>query len=84
MHKLRAAPRKRQRGTGPGGERCERSADGGNIALTAQNDTYTTAKWSGLLAAQDLSSIQVGDFEMIDGGARIALTLDCQRTPITQ
>jgi serine/threonine-protein kinase len=59
-------------------------ADGGNIALTAQNDTYTTAKWSGLLAPQDLSSLQVSDFEMVDGGARIPLTQDCMRTPLTQ
>src|SRR6185295_8919313 len=51
-------------------------ADGGNIALTAQNDTYTTHKWSGLLAPRDLSSLKVTDFEMVDGGARIPLTLD--------
>lgn len=55
-------------------------ADGGNIALTAQADTHTTAKWSGLLGALDLSTIQVTDFEMVDGGTRIPLTLDCMRT----
>ena len=55
-------------------------ADGGNIALTAQADTHTTAKWSGLLGATDLATIQVTDFEMVDGGARIPLTLDCVRT----
>jgi serine/threonine-protein kinase len=58
-------------------------ADGGNIALTAQNDTYTTAKWSGLLDAHDLSSLKVTDFDMVDGGMRVPLTLDCQRTPVT-
>ena len=58
------------------------SGDGGNIALTAQADTYTTAKWSGLLGSNDLSSIKVTDFEMVDGGARIPLTLDCTRTPL--
>lgn len=57
-------------------------SDGGNIALTAQDDTYTTAKWSGLLGSNDLSTIQVTDFEMVDGGARIPLTLDCTRTPL--
>jgi len=57
-------------------------ADGGNIALTAQADTYTTAKWDGLLGSRDLSSILVTDFEMIDGGTRIPLTLDCVRTPL--
>jgi hypothetical protein len=57
-------------------------SDGGNIALTAQADTYTTAKWSGLLGSNDLSSIKVTDFEMVDGGARIPLTLNCTRTPL--
>jgi len=55
-------------------------ADGGNIALTGQADTHTTAKWDGLLSARDLASIQVTDFEMVDGGARLPLTLDCVRT----
>jgi hypothetical protein len=56
-------------------------ADGGNIALTGQADTYSTAKWDGLLGSRDLSSIQVADFEMVDGGTRVPLTLDCVRTP---
>jgi serine/threonine-protein kinase len=55
-------------------------ADGGNIALTAQADTLTTAKWDGLLGSQDLKSILVTDFEMVEGGPRIPLTLDCART----
>jgi len=54
-------------------------ADGGNIALTAQSDRHTTAKWSGLLAPQDLAALNVEDFEVIDHGAMIALTLDCVR-----
>jgi hypothetical protein len=54
-------------------------ADGGNIALTAQADTFSTAKWEGLLGSRDLSTIAVTDFEMIDGGLRIPLTLDCVR-----
>jgi hypothetical protein len=56
-------------------------ADGGNIALTAQADTYTTAKWEGLLGPRDLASIKVTDFEMVDGGPRVPLTLDCVRAP---
>ena len=56
-------------------------ADGGNIALTAQADTYTTAKWEGLLGPRDLAAIKVTDFEMVDGGRRVPLTLDCVRAP---
>jgi serine/threonine-protein kinase len=59
-------------------------ADGGNIALTAQNDTYTQTKWDGLLGARDLSLLGVADFDMVDGGTRIPLTLNCTRTPLTQ
>jgi hypothetical protein len=35
-----------------------------------------------LLGDRDLGAIQVSDFEMIDGGQRIPLTLDCVRTPM--
>ncbi len=54
-------------------------ADGGNIALTAQSDRYTTAKWSGLLDAHDLAALQVTDFDVIDHGSMIPLTNDCTR-----
>lgn len=54
-------------------------ADGGNIALTAQSDRYTTAKWDGLLGPRDLDALQVEDFEVIDHGAPIELTFDCVR-----
>ena len=54
-------------------------ADGGNIALTAQSDRHTTAKWSGLLGSRDLAALKVTDFEVIDHGAAIALTGDCNR-----
>lgn len=54
-------------------------ADGGTIALTAQNDTFTTAKWSGLLGPHDLGALQVTDFEMIAAGERFLYTGDCQR-----
>ncbi len=56
-------------------------ADGGNIALTARSDRYTTAKWSGLLGPHDLSALRPADFQMVDGGERIPLTLDCVRNP---
>lgn len=54
-------------------------ADGGNIALTAQSDRHTAAKWAGLLGPSDLAALKVGDFEVIDHGPRIALTYDCLR-----
>jgi serine/threonine-protein kinase len=54
-------------------------ADGGNIALTAQSDRHTTAKWSGLLGPSDLAALKVTDFEVIDHGGAIALTGDCNR-----
>ena len=54
-------------------------ADGGNIALTADSDRHTTAKWSGLLGPTDLAALKVTDFEVIDHGAPIALTGDCVR-----
>jgi hypothetical protein len=56
-------------------------ADGGNIALTAQADTSSATKWAGLLGPRDLAALKVSDFEMVDGGARVPLTLDCVRTP---
>jgi serine/threonine-protein kinase len=54
-------------------------ADGGNIALTAQSDRHTTAKWAGLLNPRDLSALKVTDFEVVDHGAPTALTYDCAR-----
>ena len=54
-------------------------ADGGNIALTAQSDRHTKAKWAGLLEPQDLADLAVEDFEVIDHGSMIPLTLDCAR-----
>jgi serine/threonine-protein kinase len=54
-------------------------ADGGNIALTAQSDRHTTAKWAGLLNPRDLSALEVSDFEVVDHGAPTALTYDCVR-----
>jgi hypothetical protein len=56
-------------------------ADGGQVALTARSDRFTRAKWDGLLGARDLQAIRPRDFEMVDGGLRIPLTLDCVRNP---
>ena len=54
-------------------------ADGGNIALTAQDDRYSTAKWAGLLDPHDLAALKVTDFDVIDHGPEIPLTGDCNR-----
>ncbi len=54
-------------------------ADGGNIALTAQSDRHTTAKWAGLLGPRDLAALKVTDFEVIDHGAAFSVTGDCNR-----
>ncbi|NVB83498.1 MAG: hypothetical protein HOV81_34310 [Kofleriaceae bacterium] len=54
-------------------------ADGGNIALTAQSDKHTTAKWAGLLGPRDLAALKVTDFEVVQHSAPITLTMDCVR-----
>lgn len=54
-------------------------ADGGEIALTAQSDRHTNAKWDGLLGPHDLGALTVEDFEVIDHGAPIELTYECER-----
>ncbi|HKV09607.1 MAG TPA: hypothetical protein VJ725_15800 [Thermoanaerobaculia bacterium] len=54
-------------------------ADGGNIALTAQSDRFTTAKWDGLLGPHDLAILKITDFQMVDGGTRFDWTGDCSR-----
>ena len=54
-------------------------ADNGNIALTAQSDRYSTAKYEGLLDPHDLFDLRVEDFDVIDHGDPITLTLDCER-----
>src|SRR5947209_4092602 len=55
-------------------------ADGGTIALTAQSDQFTTAKWSGLLGSLDLRALQVTDFQMVNGGDRFNYAGNCVRT----
>ncbi len=56
-------------------------SDAGRVALTAQSDRFTRAKWAGLLGPLDLQALHPRDFEMIDAGGRIPLTNDCIRNP---
>jgi serine/threonine-protein kinase len=56
-------------------------ADGGTIALTAQSDRFTTAKWDDLgIDPYSLADLAVADFEIVDTGAPITLTYDCVRS----
>jgi serine/threonine-protein kinase len=55
-------------------------ADGGNIALTAQSDADTRAKYADLdFGPHDLESLEVTDFEVLDTGKPIRATNDCVR-----
>lgn len=63
-------------------------SDGGNIALTAEDDERTTAKWDTVMGtglhARDLDTVQPSDFEMVDGGTRFdTSSIDCAHVPIT-
>ena len=53
-------------------------SDGGNIALTAQSDADTIAKYTDVnFGPHDLQSLKVTDFEVLDIGKPIRLTDDC-------
>jgi serine/threonine-protein kinase len=54
-------------------------ADGGEYALTAASDKFSTAKWAGLLGAEDLTALAVEDFEVVDHGEPFTLSNDCMR-----
>jgi hypothetical protein len=59
-------------------------ADGGNLPLTAEVDTYTTHKWDEPAISMDshsLFGIQASDFEVVAADAPIDLTYDCVREP---
>jgi serine/threonine-protein kinase len=62
-------------------------SDGGNIALTSEDDQNTTAKWSNVrgtgLGTTDLQTILPSDFEMVDGGMR-HVNASCNRTALTK
>ncbi|MEM7583506.1 MAG: hypothetical protein AAF560_09010 [Acidobacteriota bacterium] len=64
-------------------------ADGGNIALTAESDLYTTTTWDDLGINSRVFDLTPGaaqvfatDFEVIDTGPRIGETYECERTTI--
>jgi len=60
-------------------------SDGGNIALTAQADVVGCATWAEVdLGPHDLNALKATDFEVIDHGPTIAVTYECQRTPVTE
>lgn len=61
-------------------------SDGGNIALTAEDDLYTTRKWAEMNINSRVfdqavpgSPVRVQDFSVIDTGDRIIETYDCVR-----
>ena len=55
----------------------------GNIALTAQSDTYTTHKWADInFDSHSLYSIQPSDFEVIDSGTPVPLTYNCVKNDL--
>ena len=57
-------------------------SDGGNIALTAQSDTDTTAKYADVdFGTHDLGALKVTDFEVVDMGTPIPLGHGCKRNP---
>jgi hypothetical protein len=57
-------------------------SDGGNIALTAQNDADTKAKYPELgFDTHSLEGLQVTDFEVLETGKLIPVTYDCVRNP---
>jgi serine/threonine-protein kinase len=55
-------------------------SDGGNIALTAQSDADTKAKYADMdFGTRDLADLKVTDFEIVQMGTPIRLTDDCVR-----
>src|SRR5207249_1787693 len=57
-------------------------ADGGNIALTARSDRFTSHTWSEVgVDTSALAAIQVTDMEVVGMGTPITLTYDCVRNP---
>jgi hypothetical protein len=53
-------------------------SDGGNMALTAQNDRDTTAKYTDMdFGSHDLQALKVTDFEVLELGTPIRRGGDC-------
>ena len=64
-------------------------SDGGNIALTSEDDENTTAKWDTVkgtgLSPRDLQTILPSDFEMVAGGTRYDTSaVSCAHVPLKQ
>ena len=57
-------------------------ADSGNIALSAQSDQDTKAKYADLdFDSHAMRALKVTDFEVVDMGTPIHLTFNCVRNP---
>jgi serine/threonine-protein kinase len=57
-------------------------SDGGNMALTAQNDQDTTAKYTDMdFGPHDLQALKVTDFEVLEMGTPIRRDKDCVLNP---
>jgi serine/threonine-protein kinase len=57
-------------------------SDGGNMALTAQSDRDTTAKYTDMdFGPHDLQALKVTDFEVLEMGTPIRRDSDCVRNP---
>ena len=57
-------------------------SDGGNTALTAQNDADTKIRYDDVdFGSHDLQAIKVTDFEVLDLGTPIQSTHNCKRIP---
>jgi hypothetical protein len=57
-------------------------ADGGNIPLMVQNDTFTTNKWANLnFDSHMLFGITPADFEVVDLGPTFTMIHSCVRNP---
>ena len=55
----------------------------GNIALTAQSDTYTTHKWADIdFDSHSLFSIKPSDFEVVNSGTPVKLTYECVKNDL--
>jgi hypothetical protein len=57
-------------------------ADGGNVPLTGEADTFTTHKWDELgMDSHSFFGIEANDFEVVQTSDPIDLTYDCVREP---
>lgn len=60
-------------------------ADGGNLALTAQNDALSDVKWTDVgFDANSLSDLKATDFQVIDYGTPINVNGNCNRQQIIE